>query len=54
MYSNMTECHPLGHFLTVLCEGHVVLDKGFKVLSMGHHILDSLLPQPQVTPGVTF
>lgn len=39
--------------LTMLWERDVVLDKGLKVLPMGHHILDSFLPKPEVTPWVT-
>ena len=37
---------------TVICEGDVVLHKGLKVLPMGLHVLDRLLAQVNVSPGV--
>lgn len=39
--------------LTVLCKRDVILNKGFKVVSVGHHVINSLLSKMQVIPRVT-
>lgn len=43
-----------GGLLTVLSEGHVVLDEGLEVEAMGRHVAHGVVAQAQVTSGVTF